>query len=107
MLKNIKSFSEIKEALEVVGVDPGTALVQGRDYQIDVKSRNYQPINQPLPDVIDDTYNSTKIYKFLDETGSSEEFNQFLKESEKRSGKQVTDWLKEKFGQKVVEWRKS
>lgn len=107
MLKNLKSFSEIKEALEVVGVDPGTALVAGRDYQIDVKSRNYQPINQPLPDVVDDSYNSTRIYEFLDETGGSKEFNSFLKESKKVSGKAVTDWLKEKFGQKVVEWRKS
>lgn len=78
---------------------PGSVDVPGQNTEIKVQSRNYNSTNPQLPEVVDGVFEASEIYDFLDEHGNSEDFNKFLKEK-KRSGRQITDHLKDKLKNK-------
>ena len=93
-MKNLKKFPEfLNEWLD----SPGSIDVPGQNTEIRVSSRNYKPAHQPLPHIEDAMYEKSKIYDMLDEYGNSEDFNKFLGEK-KRSGREVTDRIKDVFG---------
>jgi hypothetical protein len=93
-MKNLKKFPEfLNEWLD----SPGSIDVPGQNTEIRVNSRNYKPAHQPLPHIEDAMYEKSKIYDMLDEYGNSEDFNKFLGEK-KRSGREVTDRIKDVFG---------
>jgi hypothetical protein len=95
-MKNLKKFPEfLNEWLD----SPGSIDVPGQNTEIRVNSRNYKPAHQPLPHIDDAMYEKSKIYDMLDEYGNSEDFNKFLGEK-KRSGREVTDRIKDVFGNK-------
>jgi hypothetical protein len=75
---------------------PGSIDVPGQNTEIRVKSRNYNSTNPQLPEVVDSLFEANDVYDFLDEHGNSEDFNKFIKEK-KRSGRQITDHIKEKL----------
>jgi len=93
MIKNFKIF--LKEGID----SPGSVDVPGQDYEVKVNSRNYTPVNQPLPEVVDAMFESSYFTDFLDNEGKSEEFNKFL-DKKKRSGSQITEYLKNSFSDK-------
>jgi hypothetical protein len=93
MIKNFKIF--LKEGID----SPGSVDVPGQDYEVKVNSRNYTPANQPLPEVVDAMFESSYFTDFLDNEGKSEEFNKFL-DKKKRSGSQITEYLKNSFSDK-------
>lgn len=90
MIKNFNEF--VNEWLDA----PGSVDVPGDAYDPKVNSRNYKPANPPLPEVVDAMFEASYINDFLDNQGKSEEFNQFL-EGAKRSGADITGYLKESF----------
>jgi hypothetical protein len=93
-MKNLKKFPGfLNEWLD----SPGSIDVPGQNTEIRVNSRNYTPAHQPLPYIEDAMYEKSKIYDMLDEYGNSEDFNKFLGEK-KRSGREVTDRIKDVFG---------
>jgi len=95
-MKNLKKFQGfINEWID----SPGSVDVPGQDSEIRVNSRNYTPARQPLPYIEDAMYEKAKIYEILDEYGNSEDFNKFLDEK-KRSGREVTDRIKDIFGER-------
>ncbi len=90
MIKNFNEF--VNEWLDA----PGSVDVPSDAYDPKVNSRNYKPANSPLPEVIDAMFEASYINDFLDNQGKSEEFNRFLDEA-KRSGSDITGYLKESF----------
>jgi hypothetical protein len=93
MIKNFKLF--LREGID----SPGSVDVPGQDYEVKVNSRNYTPANQPLPVVVDAMFESSYFTEFLDQEGKSEDFNKFLG-GKKRSGSQITNYLKDSFSLK-------
>lgn len=95
-MKNLKKFPEyLNEWID----SPGSVDVPGQNSEIRVNSRNYTPAHQPLPYIEDAMYEKAQIYEILDEFGNSEDFNKFLDEK-KRSGREVTDRIKDIFGER-------
>lgn len=78
---------------------PGSVDVPGQDFETKVNSRNYTPANLPLPVVVDSMFEANYFTKFLEEEGKSEDFNKFIEEK-KRSGSEITSYLKESFDNK-------
>jgi hypothetical protein len=95
-MKNLKKFQGfVNEWID----SPGSVDVPGQDSEIRVNSRNYTPARQPLPYIEDAMYEKAKIHEILDEYGNSEDFNKFLDEK-KRSGREVTNKIKDIFGER-------
>lgn len=95
-MENLKKFQDfLNEWID----SPGSVDVPGQDSEIRVNSRNYTPARQPLPYVEDAMYEKTQIYELLDKYGNSEDFNKFLGEK-KRSGREITDRIKDIFGER-------
>lgn len=93
-MKNVKNFSnfisiEVNEWLDA----PGSVDVPSDSYENKVRSRNYHSTDPTMPQVYDAMFEASEIYDFLDEHGKSEDFNKFLEK--KRSGKEITDHIKE------------
>ena len=96
-MKNLKNFD--KFLFEWID-SPGSVDVPGQSSEVRVNSRNYSPANPQMPEVIDAMYESAEINMFLDKEGKSEAFNKFLSEK-KRSGSEVTDYIKGAFREKA------
>jgi hypothetical protein len=96
MLKTFENF--ISEWID----SSGSVDVPGQNTEVRVNSRNYTPINQPLPVVADAMFESSYFTGFLKDEGKSESFNKFLK-NEKRSGAQITEYLVNSFSKKIKE----
>jgi hypothetical protein len=94
MIKKYTDF--IKEGLD----SPGSVDVPGQDYETRVNSRNYTPANQPLPIAVDSMFEANYFTSFLEEEGKSENFNNFIKEK-KRSGSEITRFLRESFDTRI------
>jgi len=95
-MKNLKKFPKfINEWID----SPGSIDVPGQNTEIRVNSRNYTPAHQPLPFVQDAMFEASELYDSLDEHGNSEDFNNFL-EKKKRSGREITNHIKEYLQQK-------
>jgi len=86
MAKNLTQF--LNEWLD----SPGSVDVPGQNLEVKVNSRNYTPVHQPMPEVIDAMYEATYFHE-------SEEFNKFLKK--KRSGREITSYIKDSFKEKA------
>lgn len=93
MAKNLTQF--LNEWLD----SPGSVEVPGQNLEVRVNSRNYTPVHQPMPEVVDAMYEATYFHDFLDKEGKSEEFNKFLKK--KRSGSEITSYIKDSFKEKA------
>lgn len=101
-MKRIQSFENfLYEWLD----SPGSIDVPGPDYEIRVNSRNYTPNNPQMPVVLDAMFEASFFHDFLDGAGKSEDFNEFL-EKEKRSGKEITDFLKISFQEETQNKKK-
>ena len=96
-MKNIKG---IKDFLLEWHDAPGSVDVPGYGYETTVNYRNYTPATQPLPDVVDSMFESSYFNDFLEEEGNSEEFQEFIDEK-KRSSKEISEYLKNKFEIKI------
>ena len=98
-MKNLKKFHNfINEWID----SPGSVDVPANSYETRVRSRNYHSTDPTMPqayDAFDAAYEASYFNDFLDEEGKSEEFNKFLTES-KRSGSDVTNYIKESFKKK-------
>jgi hypothetical protein len=77
----------------------GDIDVPGESYETKVNSRNYNKVEPQLPGIIDAMYESSYFNEFLDNEGKSEEFNKFL-DKEKRSGSEITTYIKDSFESK-------
>ena len=93
MAKNFTEF--LREWLD----SPGSVVVPGQSTEMKVSSRNYTSTSPQMPEIVDAMFEASYFHDFLDKEGSSEEFNKFLKKS-KRSGKEVTDYIKDSFKKK-------
>jgi hypothetical protein len=92
-MKNLKNFDNfIFEWLD----SPGSVDVPGQSTEIRVNSRNYTSANPQMPEIIDAMYETAEVNIFLDNEGKSENFNKFLSKK-KRTGTEVTDYIKESF----------
>lgn len=95
-MKNLKKYPDfLTEWID----SPGSIDVPGPDSENKVNSRNYKPAHQPLPYIEDAMYEKAQIYDLLDKYGNSEDFNKFLDEK-KRSGREITDKIKDMFDEK-------
>lgn len=100
-MENIKNFRDcVNEWLDA----PGSIDVPGNEYAPRVNSRNYTPAHQPLPEIVDPMFEASYFHQFLDDEGKSEEFNKFLADG-KKSGAQVTSYIKDSFKEKAYRKR--
>jgi len=90
MAKNFTDF--LNEWLD----SPGSVDVPAQSTEVRVNSRNYTPANPSMPEIVDAMYEANYFHDFLDKEGKSEEFNKFLK-GKKRSGSDITRYLKDSF----------
>lgn len=96
-MKNLKKFQPfLNEWLD----SPGSIDVPGQATEIRVSSRNYTPNYPQMPIVLDAMYEASFFNNFLDEEGKSESFSKFLKD-ERRSAKDITNYLKGSFQEKT------
>jgi hypothetical protein len=101
-MENLKKYSNyINEWLD----SPGSVDVPGSEMEVRVNSRNYQPKYTQMPEIHDAMFEAAEFYDFLDSHGKSEDFNKYI-ESEKRSGSNITDHLKEKFKERMIKKNK-
>jgi hypothetical protein len=97
-MENIKKYSSyINEWLD----SPGSVDIPGDAMEIRVNSRNYQAKNMTMPETHDAMFEAAEFYDFLDSHGKSEDFNKYI-DSEKRSGSNITDHLKDKFKERMI-----
>ncbi len=95
-MKNLKKFQDhVNEWHD----SPGSVDVPSSSYENKVRSRNYQSNDPSMPQVYDAMYEAAYFHDFLDGEGKSESFNKFLGES-KRSGAEITDYIKDSFKSK-------
>jgi hypothetical protein len=95
-MKNLIKFKGfINEWLD----SPGSVDVPGNSYETRVNRRNYQSADPTMPETIDAMFEASYFHDFLDECGKSEEFNKFIGE-DKKSGSDITEYLKTSFQQK-------
>jgi hypothetical protein len=95
MLDRIKSFENfIGEHWSAFA--PGSVVVPGEWYKDNVNSRNYRPAYTQMPQVVDDLYNTTDLYSYLDELAEEEEFQKMLTKEHKDS-KKVLKYVKQRI----------
>jgi hypothetical protein len=95
MLDNLKSFGNfISENWSAFA--PGSVVVPGEWYKDNVNSRNYRPAYTQMPRVVDDLYNTTDLYSYLDELAEEEEFQKMLSKDHKDS-KKVLKYVKQRI----------
>lgn len=98
-MKNLENFKNfVNEWLD----SPGSVDVPANSYETRVRSRNYHSTDPAMPqayDAFDAAYEASYFHDFLDEEGKSEKFNKFLSEG-KKSGSQITDYIKDSFKEK-------
>ncbi len=95
-MKNLQKFRGfVNEWID----SPGSVDVPGQSYETRVNRRNYQSADPMMPQTIDAMYESSYFHDFLDDVGRSEEFNKFIEE-DKKSGSDITEYLKISFQEK-------
>ena len=95
MLDRIKSFENfVGEHSSAFA--PGSVVVPGEWYKDNVNSRNYRPAYTQMPQVVDDLYNTTDLYTYLDELAEEEEFQKMLTKEHKDS-KKVLKYVKQRI----------
>ncbi len=95
MLGRIKSFENfIGEHWSAFA--PGSVVVPGEWYKDNVNSRNYRPAYTQMPQVVDDLYNTTDLYTYLDELAEEEEFQKMLMSDHKNS-KKIMKYMKKRI----------
>lgn len=95
MLGRIKSFENfIGEHWSAFA--PGSVVVPGEWYKDNVNSRNYRPAYTQMPQVVDDLYNTTDLYSYLDELAEEKEFQKILTKEHKDS-KKVLKYVKQRI----------
>ncbi len=92
---SIKSFEEfLKEHWSAFA--PGSVVVPGEWYKDNVNSRNYRPAYTQMPSVVDDLYNTTDLYTYLDELAEEEEFQNMLK-NDHTDSKKIVKYVKQRI----------
>lgn len=95
MLDNLKSFGNfVSENWSTIA--PGSVAVPGEWYKDNVNSRNYRPAHTQMPRVVDDLYNTTDLYSYLDELAEEEEFQKVLAKDHKNS-KKILKYVKQRI----------
>jgi len=96
MYINIKSFEDhIKESFA-----PGSVAVPGEWYKDNVNSRNYRPAYTQMPRVVDDLYNQTDLYTYLDQLAEEEEFQKMLT-SDHKDSKKIVSYVKKRIHEEL------
>ena len=99
MSSGIKSFEQfIKENWSAFA--PGTVVVPGEWYKDNVNSRNYRPANTQMPQVVDDLYNTTDLYTYLDQLAEEEEFQKML-QSDHGDSKKIVKYVKQRIHEEL------
>jgi hypothetical protein len=96
MSSKAKSFEDyIKENFA-----PGTVAVPGEWYKDNVNSRNYRPAYSQMPVVVDDLYNTTDLYTYLDQLAEEEEFQKMLT-SDHKDSKKIVSYVKKRIHEEL------
>ena len=99
MSSGIKSFEQfIKEQWSAFA--PGSVVVPGEWYKDNVNSRNYRPAYTQMPQVVDDLYNTTDLYTYLDELAEEEEFKKMLR-SDHSDSKKIVKYVKQRIHEEL------
>lgn len=97
-MKNLQKFQTfVNEWLD----SPGSIDVPGPAAEVRVNSRNYTPNNPQMPEVLDAMYEASFFTDFLEDTGKSESFNEYLKK-ESRSASEITRFIKRRFQEETM-----
>lgn len=96
MSDRIKSFENFIEE----SFAPGSVVVPGEWYKDNVNSRNYRPANTQMPRVVDDLYNRTDLYTYLDELAEEEEFQKMIS-TEDRDTKRIVNYVKKRIHEEL------
>ena len=96
MSSRVKSFENyIQESFP-----PGVVEVPGQRYKDNVNSRNYRPAHTQMPSVVDDLYNRTDLYTYLDQLAEEEEFQKMLSSNDKDS-KKIVNYVKKRIHEEL------
>ena len=99
MKGNIKSFENFLNEY-YISEAPGSVVVPGEWYKDNVNSRNFRPAYTQMPQVVDDLYNTTDLYTYLDELAEEEEFQKMLR-SDHSDSKKIVKYVKQRIHEEL------